>query len=71
MSREKDDLIVKQALDLDKTRTRVEEYEEVLEKILLKLVCIGGPLNDNKLRYSKEQRKIFHDIEEMILESRG
>lgn len=42
---------------------------KTLDKIILNLVCIGGPLNDNILQYTPEQRKIFHRIEEYVNEA--
>lgn len=43
-------------------RRKSKERKQALRDIEMMLVCIGGPLNDNLLGYSLEQRKLFHDI---------
>lgn len=63
---DRDQLIAKQQLEIENLKGRVYEMNNVLRDIKLTLVCIGGPLNDNKLMYSKEQRKPLHEINRMI-----
>lgn len=59
-------LIARQAKDIAELRERVTAYEQSAMRIRLMLVCIGGPLNDNKLRYTPEQLVIFARIEDEV-----
>lgn len=60
----KDELIVKQQLELEELRDeRIVLYHRLTE-IQQMLICIGGPLNDNKHKFTKEQMDIFHEIYE-------
>jgi len=64
-----DDIIIaEQAKALFKAERRVEELEDSMRQIRLKLICIGGPLNDNVLGYSNEQLRIFRAISNIIHE---
>ena len=56
------ELIAKQQLDIEVFKKTLALYEEAAKEIILKIVCIGGPLNDNKLQYNFKQRIIFHSI---------
>lgn len=47
-------------------KQRVKGYKEAMDKIDKTLHCIGGPLNDNFLGYSREQLKPFFRIAEII-----
>lgn len=62
MTEERDSLIASQQLDIIRLIKQCREYESVLESITTKIVCIGGPLNDNCGMYDFKQRKIFHAI---------
>lgn len=42
------------------------QAEDKLKRIRLQLICIGAPLNDNFLRYSKEQLKPFGKIQDIL-----
>jgi hypothetical protein len=55
-------LIAQQALEIAELKATVADQNDRLEKIVLHCVCIGGPLNDNRLQYTKEQRLPFHHI---------
>lgn len=63
----KDALIVDQALMIKKLKDENKEYQKSMRNINGMLVGIGGPLNDNKYGYNKEQLKIFFDIENQII----
>jgi hypothetical protein len=59
-------LIASQALE-------IARYKQAHEDLLLRfgavhdiLYCIGGPLNDNKHGFTKEQRAVFHQIAEQV-----
>ena len=56
--------------------TRVEELADELndmkerhEKAVMHIVCIGGPLNDNKLQFNSEQLHVFRNIMEELGEA--
>ena len=65
--KDKDLLIARQALKLAALQEDVEELRERISCATLRIICIGGPLNDNKLHYSKEQlvtfQRILNDLE--------
>lgn len=42
--------------------------ESSAKGIVMQIVCIGGPLNDNKLQYSPQQLGIFHQINMLAAE---
>lgn len=60
------ELIARQAKQLEELRDEVEDLEERARKALLHIYCIGGPLNDNKLGYSKTQLVTFARIAEEL-----
>ena len=59
-------IIAKQQGELYALREDNQEFKRRLNDIRLSLICIGGPLNDNKLGYNPAQRKLFHDINDTI-----
>lgn len=61
-----DELIAKQALQLAEQAEKIADYEDRLRHIQMALFCIGGPLNDNVLGYSKEQLVTFHRISKEV-----
>lgn len=40
----------------------IKEMKKDFEHIVTQIVCIGGPLNDNKLKYNEEQLVVFQNI---------
>ena len=58
----KDQLIVKQSLELANLKEKVNQYEEAAKSIHSEIFCIGGPLNDNIQQYTKKQMLIFFRI---------
>jgi len=64
---EQTELIARQALRIDALEKELAKYKESAARIRLHLVCVGGPLNDNKLRFSSAQRallwKILQEVE--------
>lgn len=56
------ELIARQAKRIEELKEEVTENNKALHDIKMKLVCIGGPLNDNYHQYNQAQRKIFYDI---------
>ena len=61
----KDELISKQAMKIYKQKKLIKDYTTRLRCIHNTIYCIGGPLNDNKLGYTKEQMKDFYKIAEL------
>lgn len=58
-----DELIIsRQAKEIYALSDRVKELEDRIHDAKLHMICIGGPLNDNKLQFNKEQRQVFHNI---------
>jgi len=49
-----------------KLKKQIEQYKKDLSNIHSILYCIGGPLNDNVLQYSKKQRVTFSQISKII-----
>lgn len=43
-----------------------KKYIENIKKVNKMIYCIGGPLNDNKHQYNKEQLQIFFRIVETL-----
>lgn len=56
------ELIARQAKQIEELRDEVADLKERARKARLHIYCIGGPLNDNKLGYSKPQMVTFARI---------
>jgi hypothetical protein len=56
------ELIVRQARKLEELRDEVADLKERLRRARSHIYCIGGPLNDNKLGYTKPQMVTFARI---------
>lgn len=63
-----DELIARQAQQLEELRDRVVDFERRMQRIHGELFCIGGPLNDNVLSYSRDQLGPFRRIAEQVQE---
>ena len=63
----KTELIVKQALKLERLKAELADYKAAEKEISALMVCIGGPLNDNKLGYSPDQLKPFQAIARLLV----
>ena len=59
---ENTELIARQAKENAELRDEVAELKERIVSVNNILYCIGGPLNDNKLEYSREQLSTFFAI---------
>jgi len=59
---EKTKLIAQQALKIAELEEKIEIAKTERHEIYGILYCIGGPLNDNKLQYSKLQLSTFARI---------
>ena len=58
----KNDLIADQQLEIQELQRKKLAAVNALDNIYLLIVCVGGPLNDNKLEYTEEQLVIFNTI---------
>ena len=61
-----DEVIARQARRIMELEDAVRQFQEGCEAIRMRLICIGGPLNDNVLFYSKEQLAIFFRIQDTL-----
>lgn len=50
-----DELIAKQARQIANLEEQVRDYRDSAKRVVNLIYAIGGPLNDNKLGYTKEQ----------------
>ena len=50
-----EELITKQQLEIEQYKSMLEENKEILKAIKGKLYSIGQPLNDNVLKFNKDQ----------------
>ena len=62
----KEQLIVKQQLEIEELRERVKQAEEVKHKVHMLCYGIGAPLNDNKLNFNSKQMGLIWDIHEEV-----
>lgn len=60
------DLIARQAKQLEELRDEVADLKERIKRAKLHIYCVGGPLNDNVLGYSKPQMVTFFKIAEEL-----
>lgn len=57
-----DEIISLQAKEIIELRHELEKMKGAISRAIRHMVCIGGPLNDNKLRYSPQQLVTFQRI---------
>lgn len=57
-----DQLIARQAQQIEELRDRVSDLETRSRKAYGHIYCLGGPLNDNRLGYTKAQMVTFARI---------
>ena len=60
------ELIARQAKQIEELRDEVADLKCRSRKAYGHIYCIGGPLNDNKLGYSKAQMVTFARIAEEL-----
>lgn len=60
------ELIAVQAMRLEEMREELAELKEKIQKARSHIYCIGGPLNDNRLGYSREQMVTFQNIADAL-----
>ena len=52
--------------DYYELQKKYDNVQEILKKCLSKIYCIGGPLNDNILKYNNKQLVTFSKIAQEI-----
>jgi hypothetical protein len=62
----KEELITKQQLEIEELKSKVQLDSQAIDSVHSVLFCVGGPLNDNKHSYSREQLKPFFDIANVL-----
>lgn len=65
MSASATETIAAQAQEMVSLRAEVEELRNRQKEIHNLLYCIGGPLNDNVLGYTKQQLRVLFRIAEL------
>lgn len=60
------ELIAKQQLEIEELKEINGQYQEREEQVYSIIFSIGGPLNDNKLRYSQKQLITFIQIAQAL-----
>ena len=63
----KDELIVKQQLEIEGLKGEIECYESSMFMIRGYLYNIGAPLNDNCEGFNKNQRRVFRNISDQLI----
>ena len=56
------ELIARQAKQIEELRDEVADLKRRADRARSHIYCIGGPLNDNKLGYTKTQMVTFSRI---------
>ena len=59
-------VIARQARKIEELELRNTELESAVYDARAHIYCIGGPLNDNKLGYSKQQMVTFFQIADCL-----
>ena len=48
-------------------KKEIEAMRDAFSDIAKSIVCIGGPLNDNSLKYTPKQLRIFREIRSIAM----
>ena len=59
-------LIARQAKQIEELRDEVTDLKSRITLVRSHIYCIGGPLNDNKLEYSRAQMVTFQRIADVL-----
>lgn len=57
----KNEAIARMAVRLERQRLEIKNYKSRLRAIRVALICVGGPLNDNVLKFNPQQMKYLSD----------
>ena len=55
-------VIARQARQIESQKEYIEKLESAIKEAMVLMVCVGGPLNDNKKSYSSTQLVDFWKI---------
>jgi len=56
------ELIAKQARRIADLESQLTEQADMISRARQRIICIGGPLNDNLLRYTQAQLREWHSV---------
>ncbi len=59
-------VIAAQARKIARLEADVLRTTGILKAVKMQLVRVGGPLNDNQLRYNKDQLVLFFKIQDIL-----
>jgi putative AlgH/UPF0301 family transcriptional regulator len=62
MEMSNEQVIVDQAKKLAILEKKNDLMQAGMKTAIMRMICIGGPLNDNKLGYSHEQQLVFQSM---------
>lgn len=62
----KNELIVKQQLKIARLKSELSRMNKAADEIHVMIHCIGGPLNDNKKGYTKEQLSDWKRVAHLV-----
>jgi hypothetical protein len=60
------EMIAMQARKIIEMEAEIAQQKDQLHRIRMQLICCGAPLNDNFLKYSKEQLEPFGKIQDIL-----
>jgi len=67
----RDELIGKQQLQIQEYKKLLIENSDIIKSLTGKFYNIGGPLNDNVLRFDKPQQKFCFEVVALIEQLNG
>jgi len=56
------EIIARQVRQIVELNDELVKLKDGIRKAIMHMVCVGGPLNDNKLKFTPEQQKVFQTI---------
>ncbi len=62
----KEELITKQQLQIEELTKDLEYTNGLLEQASRMFICIGAPLNDNVLKFNKQQLKWASEVHNIL-----
>lgn len=60
------ELIYRQAKQIEEMRDALHKIDEQIEGVRYSILGIGGPLNDNRLKFNADQRSLFIKIDSKL-----
>jgi hypothetical protein len=62
----KDELIVKQQLQIELLNQKILSYDTPMREVHNLLFSVGAPLNDNYLQFNEKQLEVFYRIAQAL-----